>query len=208
MAEKKVVKTYTGVVDVVPRHPNGDLMGHIYVLVDDVQRHAYLPSSFKAVQEGDTVTLEKSSMWKVVAVHTYHPPPKVTASMGTPPSAATTVSGTASKVSTDWNVAAPPAAPSDPSGNSNNQLYTRLIAVTSHLRRLESWLDNQIAFRLKNRMPAIAAAVNDHATQLTSTQQALNSNASKLNQAVDYAGTASDAIGGVVGALKKENIVK
>lgn len=205
-------KQYTGVVDIVPKHPNGDLMGHVYVLVDNIQRHAYLPSSFKSIKQGDTVTLEKTSMWKVTAVHTYHAPPKVTVSMGTPPPSATTVSGSPASVSGAglYEIPIPPSAPTSGVGTTLAQLQVWATNTRAYLQDLSQWTQ-QVRMRhgqAIDRIAELQSALNTNSTRLSSAQSALNANATKLNQAVDYAGGAADAIAPVVDALKNEHIVK
>lgn len=194
--------TYKGTVTEVPLWPDGSLKGHITVLIDGKARTTYLPHTFKNVAVGDMVTVRKGSGWEVVAVLTPKKPPAVSVSMGTKPPAAATVSGTASGSTTPPRTM-PGGFPFPPSSGDGwtrtwgNQVTNELNTISARLNS-----DHRAAIiSLSDRLAAVESLLGNVRTTV-------NTNATRVNQTVDYAAGASDAMGGVVQALKDERIVK
>lgn len=193
-----------------------DSSGRIRVRIDAVDNvGARLTSTAKAVRTGDMVEVAKrGGSWYVLGTETYHEPPTVSGSMGNKPPAASTASGGVSRISSG-SIRVPatssPTPPSDPTGNSNAVLYSKMLDITAHLRRLRSWLDNDAMgtiVLLMAREKAQKDSHNDNADLLASLLSVTNTNASRLNQTRDYASNAGQLVEPVVGALRGEGIVK
>jgi len=167
--------------------------GRVMLVIDGYAREARLYSTVKNVREGDTVdAIKKGGTWYVVANGTWHEPPAVSGSMGSPPPNATTVSG-----SNIPSLPFPPEPPHNPpSGNTNNQIYAWAERVATYLTNIYGW-------DIANRTRTIEAI-----NRVNSIQSALNTNASRTNAVRDYAGNAGQLVEPVVDALRDERIVQ
>lgn len=213
----KTLSRHDGLKTHTAKVTNGtpDSQGRIGVLIDATSTRARLTSTAKAVRTGDTVSVVKvSGHWEVTATRTYHTPPVVSGSMGNKPAAAATSSGSVSRITTG-NMQGPgassPTPPSDPTGNSNAVLYSKMLDITAHLRRLRSFLDSDTmgaVIRLIARERSAREAINDNADLLASLLSVTNTNASRLNQTRDYASNAGQLVEPVVDALRNERIVR
>jgi len=184
----KRVRTYRArVTDATPSST-----GKVRVLLDGTSTTASLRATAKAVRTGDNVEVVKSGgAWHVVGSDTWHEPPPVSGSMGTPPAAASTVSG----ASTIRSTTVGPAV-SAPTNSTNAALYTFAQIAAQRITQLRAAYLN------------LRADVDSLNSRVASIQQALNTNASRLNQTRDYASNAGQLVEPVVGALRDEGIVR
>lgn len=173
------VTEYLG--EVVEVTLSGEGAGYARVLVDGSVRRARLIHTARSIRPGDTVSLTKpGAVWWVKAKATYTEPAQVGGSMGNKPPAAN-----GSSISVDL----PPDPPMEPSGNSNNQLYSWANNTSAYLARLSWWQSDvrSAIHRLRN---------------------AMNDLADRTNQVRDYAGRAGDLVSPIKDALTDEGIVR
>lgn len=223
-------KSYNAKVTEVILEQNGGISGKAYIDLDGDVRLAYIPSSAKSVRKDDVVRVHKNGVWIISEVITRHEPPVVNPTMGTKPPAASTTSGSTTVPSTTaqgWTrrtVQKPTRDLRQPTSHPSSYTTTWALSVNQAIADLRSSMyDVYDALQDTNtNFAAIDSNSDQHAgvinglrsalsslnTNLSSTQQTVNTNATRLNQAVDYASGAADAMGGVVQALRDERIVR
>lgn len=147
------------------------------VLIGTEVKAAQISPTAKAVVPLDAVSLEKrAGTWWVVAVDTWHEPPKAVAPPAGPVPAASTVSG-----QTVNELTFNPQAPASNVGSTLESVITWATNTRAHLYDLEAWLtavrtqvnrlrDNDISAR--GGVNSNAAVTNSAASMLTSTRDA------------------------------------
>lgn len=156
---------------------------------------ARITPAVRNVKVGNRVTLEKTvpgGVWRLVEKNTYDPPPKVSGSMGTKPANASTASTTTLRTPNSR-----PEPPNYPSSSSNGDLYFTLNQVVLFLRNANY-----------NWTGSVNNAISDLRSAVSNTRSTLNTNATRLNQTRDYAGTAGDLVTPVVDVLDDQGVLK
>ena len=147
------------------------------VLIGTEVKAAQISPTAKAVVPLDAVSLEKrAGTWWVVAVDTWHEPPKAVAPSSSTPRAATTPQATSMS-----SVGGRPTAPRSGIGSTLAQLQVWAENTRAHLLALESW-NAQVASstnalvtasgRQHSALSGTATAVNEARAVLTSTRDA------------------------------------
>lgn len=162
------------------------------VLIGTEVKAAQISPTAKAVVPLDAVSLEKrAGTWWVVAVDTWHEPPKAVAPPQGPVPAASTVSG-----QTVNALAVNPQAPQSNVGSTLESVITWATNTRAYLLNLEAWLDS------------VRTQVNRLRDNDISARGGINSNASATNSAASMLTSTRDATAALHAGALQDRIVK